>query len=129
MGRRTVKGKRAKAPEAERQVQALDTVLDTSPESLGDSYDLLRLLGAVVGQITLLDVAGKSVDDKARTSASRALIRLDEDPAAIADRLRSSKFQGLDTASLRAMVEEITEGKDPKRALDDALRRTKVKAV
>jgi len=99
-------------------VGALAGVLDVAtPENLSTSYDLLKLLGMVVGQITLLDIATGSADAKARTSAARALAGLKESPNEIAERLKAGPFAGLTTGDLRTVVEQIRQGKDPKQVL------------
>ncbi|KKL53804.1 hypothetical protein LCGC14_2271780, partial [marine sediment metagenome] len=85
------------------------------------TYDFLRLLGAVTGQIALLDVATQRGDPKAQASAARALITLKEKPEHIVERLRSSKFNSLDTQDLAGIVQEINEGKDPQQALQECL--------
>ncbi len=102
-------------------VAALGSVLDTRVEGLAETYDFLRLLGAVTGQIALLDVATQRGDPKAQASAARALITLKEKPEHIVERLRSSKFNSLDTQDLAEIVEEINRGKDPQQALQECL--------
>lgn len=104
-------------------VNALESSLDMSLEGLSESHEFLRLLGAVVGQITLLDVATGTSDPKARASAARALLDLKEKPEQIAERLRSSKFKDLQTSDLKTIVEDIRDGMDPKVALEKAIER------
>ncbi len=100
---------------------ALDDALDVKPEGLADTYDFLRLLGAVAGQIALLDVATNCSDPKAQASAARALIQLKEKPEHIVERLRSSRFNSLNTKDLHTIVQDIRRGKDPKIALQACL--------
>ncbi len=102
--------------------EALDNVLgDNKPEGLAETYDFLRLLGAVAGLIALLDVATNSSDPKAQASAARALITLKEKPEHIVERLRSSQFNNLNTQDLHTIVEEIRKGKEPRLALQECL--------
>lgn len=121
------KGKsNGKAPETEPEpetdpVEALGLALSNKPEGLAETYDFLRLLGAVFGQIALLDVAANRGDPKAQASAGRALIALKEKPEHIVERLRSSKFNHLDTKDLAKIVQGIHEGKDPQEALQECL--------
>ncbi len=115
-------GGNGEAPESSDAFSALAGVLDTKPEGLAETYDFLRLFGAVVGQIALLNVAAECSDPKAQASAGRALIScLKEKPEHIAERLRSSKFNSLNTEDLQTIVAEISSGKNPKQALQDHL--------
>ena len=108
--------------EAAEQTQALGRVMDVTPDGLGDTFDQLRLLGAVVGQITALDVATSSTaEDSDRMAAARLLTKLDEKPDAIADRLRSSQFSRLSTAGLEHLIAEVKRGKSPELALVAAM--------
>ena len=102
-------------------VEALSLALDGKPEGLAETYDFLRLLGAVFGQIALLDVAANRGDPKAQASAGRALIALKEKPEHIVERLRSSRFNHLDTKDLAKIVQGIHDGKDPQQALQECL--------
>lgn len=102
-------------------VEALSLALDSKPEGLAETYDFLRLLGAVLGQIALLDVAANRGDPKAQASAGRALIALKEKPEHIVERLRSSRFNHLDTKDLADIVQGIHDGKDPQQALQECL--------
>ncbi len=103
--------------------RALGDTLDlgTKPEGLAETFDFLRLLGAVAGQIALLDVATNCSDPKAQASAARALITLKEKPEHIVERLRSSQFNHLDTKDIAEIVDEIRKGKEPKQALRECL--------
>lgn len=100
------------------RLSALESILSATPEGLGEQYDYLRLLGAVVGQIALIDVAA-SAGPAERASAARALIKLDEEPENVAERLRASPFKDLDTKALQRMAKLLRKGVSP----HDALRR------
>ena len=111
-----------KTSPAEEQVTALESVMDVTPDGLGDTFDQLRLLGAVVGQVTALDVATDDrADNSDRMAAARLLTKLDDKPDAIADRLRSSQFAKLTTAGLVEMIDQVKRGKNPKIALEEAV--------
>ena len=103
-------------------VSSLESALDTTPEGLSASHDFLRLLGIVVGQVTLLDIATSPTADPApRVAAARALTSIKEDPEQIAERLRSSQFKDLNTKDLHDVVASIREGNDPKAALQKVI--------
>lgn len=106
-------------------LDALEGVLSKTPEGLGESYDMLRLIGVVVGQITLLDVATGTTVASDRVAAAKALVALKEEPVNIAERLRSSQFSGLNTGELHQMIEDVKGGMNPKLALDEAVKRSK----
>ena len=117
-------GKEAKgAEEVASPFDAIEDLIRTSPETLGDSYDFLRLLGAVVGRIALLDVATNSTDSKAVAAAARVLVDLKESPDVIADRLRSSQFSKLSMTDLQSLTEMIRRGDSPQEALDSVLKK------
>lgn len=106
-------------------LDALEGVLSKTPEGLGESWDMLRLIGVVVGQVTLLDIATGTANATDRVAASRALVALKEEPVNIAERLRSSQFSKLNTSELHQMIEDVKGGKNPKLALDEAVERSK----
>lgn len=83
------------------------------PGKLDEYHDLLKLLGIVIAQATLLDVASNSlVDAKDRVSASRTLLNFaKETPEAIAERLRRSPFADLNIDQLHAIVQQVKAGK------------------
>lgn len=118
-----LKGK-AKAPEPEAtsaDAALADVLAFPTPENLSVSYDMLKLIGVVVGQMQLLSIAVNSTDAKAAVSAARALAALKEDPAEIAERLKAGPFAGLTTADLRRAVDLLGQGKDPKAVLERVL--------
>lgn len=81
------------------------------PERLDQVHDTLKLLGVVLGQMALLEIAtDKGADTAPRVSAARALMKIDESPEAIAERLQKSAFVGLTVEQLRIMVEKIGKG-------------------
>ena len=81
------------------------------PERLDQVHDTLKLLGVVLGQMALLEIATDSTVEAApRVSAARALMKIDESPEAIAERLRKSAFVGLTVSQLKIMVERLGKG-------------------
>jgi hypothetical protein len=82
------------------------------PKKLDELYDMLKLLGVVLGQIALLEVVSNPVsnDEKAKVAAARALISLKEDPESIAERLRRSPFAELTIEELHGIVQKVQEG-------------------
>ena len=84
------------------------------PARLDEVHDLLKLLGMVIGQITLLSIATNASSDPktlaAKVAAARALVNLKESPDDIADRLRRSPFADLTTVQLEAIVAEVKKG-------------------
>ena len=102
----------------EPDVSSFESVLDMTPEGLSATHDFLQLLGIVVGQIALLSVAANPLADPApRVAAARALRDLKEAPETLAERLRSTQFDGLDTRDIHTIVEKIREGTNPQTAL------------
>jgi hypothetical protein len=82
-----------------------------APKSLDETHDLLRLLGIVLGQIALLDVATDPASkDTARVAAAKALMDVHESPLAIAERLRRSPFAGLSAQQLQTIVQAVKAG-------------------
>lgn len=86
-----------------------------SVDRLDYIYDLQKLLGVVLGLQALLQVVVLSGDDKARVSAAKELVRLDEDPDQIAERLRSAPFSDMSVDELEAIVK--TGELDPEKAV------------
>lgn len=80
------------------------------PKRLDEMYDLLKLLGVVLGYIALLEEAVDGLDPKSRVSAARALVSLKEDPESIAERLRRSPFADLNVEQLQAIVHKVKSG-------------------
>jgi len=84
---------------------------DFRPESLDQIHDTLRLIGVVLGQMTLLEIATSPAAEAApRVAAARALMKLDEAPERIAERLRKSVFSRLSVAELGAMIDKVKKG-------------------
>lgn len=81
------------------------------PERLDELHDFLRLLGVVIGQVTLLSVATSPTAEAApRVSAAKALLDIKETPETLAERIRRSPFSGLTLADLEAMITRIRNG-------------------
>jgi len=76
-----------------------------TPTRLDQSLDHMKLIGAVLGQVTLMEVAVMGSKDSDRVSAAKELIKLDEDPEVIAERLKAAPFADLDVYQLRGLVE------------------------
>ncbi len=93
-------------------VDALASVLADGfqPKRLDEMYDLLKLVGVVLGQIALLEEAVDGADPKARVSAARVLVSLKEDPAAIAERLKRSPLADLNIEQLQRIVQGVKSG-------------------
>jgi len=89
------------------------------PGKLDEYHDLLKLLGIVIAQVALLDVASNVITEpKDRVSAARALLNFaKESPEAIAERLRRSPFADLNIDDLRAIVDEVKKGKSDMHAI------------
>ena len=81
------------------------------PEKLDQQHDYLRLLGIVLGQIALLEVATMRITGKgdaaAKVAAARALMNTKEAPDTIAERLRRSAFADLNPEQLECIVQEV----------------------
>ena len=85
--------------------------LGFKPERLDELHDYMRLLGVVLGQMTLLTIATSShAKDEARVSAAKALMQLKETPEALAERLKRSPFADLTVAQLEAIVSQLKTG-------------------
>jgi hypothetical protein len=98
--------------------EMLENVLDfPTAENLSSSYDLLKLIGLVVGHITLLQAA-VGPDPKAAVAAARALVSLKEDPDSVAERLKAGPFASLTTEDLRRVVNELSDGSNPRQVLE-----------
>jgi len=81
------------------------------PQSLDQVHDTLKLVGVILGQMTLLDIATSPLAEPAsRVSAARALLNLKESPDAIIERIRRSPFAGLNAEQLSAMVAKVRAG-------------------
>ncbi len=97
----------ANTEEALRQVLALGA----QGSGLDVTFDQLKLLGAVVGMVTLLQIAAYSDDDKAKASAAKVLVDLKEDPAEIVDRLRAAPFHDLTMKGIEHVIDEMSQGR------------------
>ena len=81
------------------------------PESLDQVHDTFRLLGAVIGQLALLKVVtDPTADNKDIVSAAKTLASLKEDPAKIAERLRTSILADLSVGQLRGIIQRVEAG-------------------
>lgn len=84
---------------------------DLRPETLDQIHDTLKLIGVVLGQMALLEVATDPKAEAApKVSAARALMNIGEPPERIAERLRKSMFSRLSVAELGAMIEKVKKG-------------------
>jgi hypothetical protein len=92
---------------------ALETIIQlrNQREGLDITYDELRLIGSVVGLITLLQVATYSGDAKARTSAARILVDLKEEPSDIVERLKAAPFADLSANQLAFVIDQMATGR------------------
>lgn len=88
------------------------------------TYDELRLIGAVIGMITLVQTATYSNDPKARVAAAKALVNLDESPEVIVDRLKAAPFGDLNIKQLEFVVGEISGGRTDLTDIYDEARET-----
>ncbi len=93
--------------EALRQVLALGS----QGSGLDVTFDQLKLLGAVIGMVTLLQIAAYSSDDKAKASAAKVLVDLKEDPAEIVDRLRAAPFHDLTMKGIKYVIDQMSLGR------------------
>lgn len=93
--------------------KALREVLALGQQGTGldVTFDQLKLLGAVVGMVTLLQVAATSPDDKARASAAKVLVDMKEDPATVVERLRAAPFNDLTMKGLQYVIDQMAEGR------------------
>lgn len=84
---------------------------DLRPEGLDQIHDTLKLIGVVLGQMALLEVVtNPAIEAAPRVAAARALMKIDEAPERIAERLRKSMFSRLSVAELGAMIEKVKKG-------------------
>lgn len=105
-------------------IDHLTSVLGLRPENLEQKHSLLKLLGIVLSQLTLLEIlTNPESAPKDKIQASRLLLSTDESPEVIAERLRSSPFADLSLEELHQLTEYISKGVD----LDTALRDIKSK--
>jgi len=84
-------------------------------ERLDYVYDIMRLVGAVLGLKAILETVVGASDPKLRLAAAKELIKLDEEPSVIVERLRSLPVANLSVQELEAIVE--TGQLDPEKAL------------
>ncbi len=99
--------------EALRQVLALGE----QGSGLDVTFDQLKLLGAVIGMVTLLQIAAYSTDDKAKASAAKVLVDLKEDPAEIVDRLRAAPFHDLTMKGIKYVIDQMSLGRTDMEAM------------
>lgn len=84
-------------------------------------YDQLRLVGAVMALRTLLDVVTFGEHEPSRVAAAKMLMDLKEDPAALAERLKSAPFADLTVAQLEHVVDRLGGGEtDLQKLIEEA---------
>ena len=108
------------APLAPGAVELLSSLLKAGfqPGRIDELHDFLKLLGVVVGQVTLLTVATSPFAEAApRVSAAKALLDIKETPESFSERLRQSQFSGLSMPQLTEMIGRIREGETDVAAL------------
>ena len=82
-----------------------------TPERLDVLQDRLRLIGAILGQMALLEVVADSdAPATARVSAAKTLTDMGGEPQTIIERLKSSPFLDKSPAQLRKMIQDIQDG-------------------
>ena len=94
-------------------VRALTDVLESglSPQSLDQVYDLLKLMGIVLGHATLLEIAtNPAAKHQDRVSAAKVLALVKDNPEEIAERLKRSQYSSLSVDELRAIVRKLESG-------------------
>jgi hypothetical protein len=100
----------AASPDA---AQLLTTLLASGfhPEKIDELHDFLKLLGVVIGQVTLLTVATSPTAEAApKVSAAKALLDIKETPESLSARLRQSQFAGLQLPELESIIAAIRSG-------------------
>jgi len=103
-----MRGEIVKAP------AALQSLIGTASDlnRVDVTYDTIRLLGAVIGLMKLLQLATSATsDEKVVLAAARALTDLREDPDAIVERLRAAPFAEYTTEQLAWLAEQVGEGR------------------
>ena len=84
-------------------------------------YDQLRLVGAVMGLRTLVEVVTFGDNEAAKVSAAKMLMDLKEDPQDIVDRLKAAPFSDLSMDQLEHVLDRLTGGEtDLKKLIDEA---------
>ena len=94
-------------------VAALTEVLESGVDSrqIDQVYDVLKLMGLVLGHSTLLSVANDpDAEDKDRVAAAKSLIHIKENPEEIAERIQRSKLAGLSVDELKGIVRKLESG-------------------
>ena len=94
-------------------VRALSDILESgiNPQSLDQVYDLLKLMGIVLGHATLLEVAtDPEAKDTDRVNAAKVLATVKDNPEDIAERLKRSHYASLSVDQLRSIVKQLESG-------------------
>lgn len=89
--------------------EILQSGIDTS--RIDQVYDLLKLMGLVLGHSALLAVAtDPEAEAKDRVAAAKSLINIKENPDEIAERLQKSKLADLSVDELKGIVRKLESG-------------------
>src|SRR5512142_1080048 len=89
--------------------EILQSGVDTS--RIDQVYDLLKLMGLVLGHSALLAVAtDPEAEAKDRVAAAKSLINIKENPDEIAARLQKSKLADLSVDELKGIVRKLESG-------------------
>lgn len=94
-------------------VAALVKVLESGidPSRIDQVYDMLKLMGLVLGHSTLLAVAtNPAAEAKDRVAAAKSLIHIKDSPEDIAERLQKSKLADLSVDELKTIVRKLESG-------------------
>src|SRR5262245_49866510 len=94
-------------------VAALAEILQSGVDSnrIDQVYDLLKLMGLVLGHSALLAVAtDPAAEAKDRVAAAKSLVNIKENPEEIAERLQRSKLAGLSVDELKTIVRKLESG-------------------
>lgn len=84
---------------------------DLSIERIDQTHDLLRLMGIILAQMALLEVLNNPLSAAtARVAAAKQLLSTGEDPASIAERLRTSPLSGLTYEQIQQILDRVKEG-------------------
>lgn len=96
-------------PGAHTLVDVLESGL--TPQTLDQVYDVLKLMGIVLGHATLLEVATNSAaKDTDRVNAAKVLATVKDSPEDIAERLKRSQYASLSVDQLRSIVRQLESG-------------------
>ncbi len=96
-------------PAADALLKVLSSGIELN--SIEKTYDMLKLMGLVLGHAALLEIAtSPTAESAARVSAARALVNVKDDPESLAERLHSSPFRDLSIEQLKGIVRQIEAG-------------------